>query len=221
MPGGGSDHALLDNRALVIRIATGFWVLTVALFAALGISAVADVVQVLDDAAYEFVVDAEIEVLVTIGKVLDVIGGPWVVTPLVFAITVYLAWRERWEAFTFWVSAMIISQLLVTSAKLLYARPRPPIPLVETSTHSFPSGHASAGAAVAIALVFVLVPAGRTRRKFEVLAGVFAVIMALSRVYLRAHWLSDVVAGAAMGTAVALSAALVVQAVWRRRARPV
>ena len=38
------------------------------------------------------------------------------------------------------------------------------------------------------------------------LAAVFAVMMALSRVYLRAHWLSDVAAGVALGAAVAVAA---------------
>jgi undecaprenyl-diphosphatase len=39
------------------------------------------------------------------------------------------------------------------------------------------------------------------------LAIVFAVVMALSRVYLRAHWLSDAAAGVALGAAIALGAA--------------
>lgn len=40
------------------------------------------------------------------------------------------------------------------------------------------------------------------------IAGAFAVVMGLSRVYLRAHWLSDVVAGAALGAAVAIGVAV-------------
>jgi membrane-associated phospholipid phosphatase len=36
------------------------------------------------------------------------------------------------------------------------------------------------------------------------IAGAFAVVMGLSRVYLRAHWLSDVVAAVATGVAVAM-----------------
>jgi undecaprenyl-diphosphatase len=42
------------------------------------------------------------------------------------------------------------------------------------------------------------------------LAAAFAVVMALSRVYLRAHWLSDALGGAALGAAVAIGAALLV-----------
>ncbi len=42
------------------------------------------------------------------------------------------------------------------------------------------------------------------------LAAAFAVLMALSRVYLRAHWLSDAAGGAALGAAVAIGAAALV-----------
>ena len=46
---------------------------------------------------------------------------------------------------------------------------------------------------------------------------VFAVVMALSRVYLRAHWLSDVAAGAALGAAIAIGAATLMHWLDERR----
>jgi undecaprenyl-diphosphatase len=84
------------------------------------------------------------------------------------------------------------------------------MPLVSTTGFSFPSGHAVATAAIAMALVLVLFPPGRTRRKWEVLAIAFTFVMALSRVYLRAHWLSDVEAGVLLGAIAALSSAAIV-----------
>ena len=41
------------------------------------------------------------------------------------------------------------------------------------------------------------------------LAAAFAVVMALSRVYLRAHWLADVAAGVALGAAIAILCAAI------------
>jgi undecaprenyl-diphosphatase len=89
--------------------------------------------------------------------------------------------------------------------------------LVETTSWSFPSGHSVAGATIAIAAVIVLVPAGPKRRNLEMLAAAFAVVMALSRVYLRAHWLSDVAAGAALGAAIAIGAAALLHWIDDRR----
>jgi undecaprenyl-diphosphatase len=52
--------------------------------------------------------------------------------------------------------------------------------------------------------VLALVPPGPARWRWEVRAVVFAGVMALSRVYLRAHWLSDTVAGGLLGAGLAL-----------------
>ena len=99
----------------------------------------------------------------------------------------------------------MISELAIGVLKAAYDRPRPPDSLVETSGASFPSGHATAGAATVVALVIVLLAPGEHRRVWEVRAAGFAFVMALSRSYLRAHWLSDVIAGALLGAATAIA----------------
>jgi undecaprenyl-diphosphatase len=66
-----------------------------------------------------------------------------------------------------------------------------------------------AGAAVAVALVLAFFPAGE-RRKWEWAAAGFAFVMGFSRVYLNAHWFSDVVAGVLLGSGIAIGAAVLV-----------
>jgi undecaprenyl-diphosphatase len=70
---------------------------------------------------------------------------------------------------------------------------------------SFPSGHAVAAAVTAVGLVIVLLPPGHTRWVWERRAALYASLMALSRTYLDAHWLSDVAAGALLGSGIALA----------------
>jgi undecaprenyl-diphosphatase len=154
---------------------------------------------------------------VAAAKVLDFVGSAWVTWPLMALVAGWLAWRRRWEAFSFWIAAMVASQLLIGPVKALYMRARPPMSLVETTGWSFPSGHSVAGATIAIAAVIVLVAAGPRRRNLEMLAAAFAVVMAFSRVYLRAHWVSDVVAGAALGAAIAIGAAALIHRIDDRR----
>jgi membrane-associated phospholipid phosphatase len=89
-----------------------------------------------------------------------------------------------------------------------------------TSAASFPSGHAIAGAVTAVGLVLVLAPPGPARWRWEVRAVVFAAVMALSRVYLRAHWLSDTVAGALIGAGLALGWPAVLMALRHRPESP-
>jgi undecaprenyl-diphosphatase len=212
------ERPLLTDHPAARRIAIALWVLGGFLFLALAIPTTADWVQTVDDWVHTLAIDLENGFAVGAAEALDFIGSTWVVTPVMIVTAAFLLWKRRWEALTFWVLAMVGSQLLIGPMKSLYARPRPPMALIETTGYSFPSGHAVAGAAVAVALVIVLVPAGPKRRNLEMLAAAFAVVMALSRVYLRAHWLSDAVSGAALGAGVAIAAAALVHWVEHRRA---
>lgn len=202
-----SDRPLLHDHPVAFRVSLVLWGLGGLLFIALAVPPVADAAQAIDDWIYRVAVDAEAGPLTAAAKAFDVVGSTWVTAPVSVVVAGYLLWRARWEALAFWVLAMTASQLLIGPMKALYERERPPLPLVETSGYSFPSGHAVAGAAIVLSLVIVLVRAGPRRRNLEMIAVGFAVAMAMSRVYLRVHWLSDVVAGAALGAAVAIAAA--------------
>jgi len=208
---------LLHDHPLAWRVALVLWVLSALLFLALAVPASADVVQAFDDVVYRWAVAAEWDPAVAAAKVLDFVGSVWVTLPLMVAVAAWLAWRRRWEAFATWASAMVVSQALIGPVKDVYMRIRPPLPLVETTSWSFPSGHAVAGAAIALAAVIVLVRAGPRRRNLEVLAATFVVVMALSRVYLRAHWLTDAAAGAALGAAIAIFSAAIMHRLDDRR----
>lgn len=149
-------------------------------------------------------------VLSGFARVLNVIGGGVFTIPFRAILALWLAARRRWRAFTVWALTWITAEVVVVAAKAFFHRGRPPDPLVSTSGYSFPSGHAVAVAATAAALVLVLMPSGSRRRKWEAIAVGFALFMALSRVYLNAHWLSDVYAGVLLGAGIALAWAAVV-----------
>ena len=143
---------------------------------------------------------------------LSIVGGGLVTIPLRFAVAAWLLFRRRFVAFSAFVLAWMASEALLTWLKIFFHRGRPPEPLVTVDGFSFPSGHAVAGAALAVALVLVAFPPGSERRKWERVAMGFTFVMALSRVYLAAHWFSDVVTGVLLGAGIAIgSAALVTE----------
>lgn len=154
--------------------------------------------------------DIRNEPLTLLARFLNVLGSGVVTIPLRIAVSIWLAYRRRWRAFATWVVTWAVAELILAGAKTFFHRGRPPLPLVDVVGFSFPSGHAVAGAATAVALVLVLLPAGPARRRWELAAVAFAFVMASSRVYLQAHWFSDVVAGVLLGTGVALGTAGVV-----------
>lgn len=159
---------------------------------------------------YHAMDDVRSQPLTLLARTLSVLGGGLVTIPLRAAVALWLAVRTRWRAFAVWVMTWAAAEIVLAVAKAFFHRGRPSGSLVGTVGYSFPSGHAVAGAATAVALVLVLMPAGPARRRWEWVAVGFAFVMAVSRVYLRAHWLSDVVAGVLLGAGVALGTAALV-----------
>jgi membrane-associated phospholipid phosphatase len=94
--------------------------------------------------------------------------------------------------------------LLNVGLKNLFQRPRPTLeePLVQLSTYSFPSGHAVASTVfygALCALVFMHTRSTGLRVLAVALGIAMVLLVTFSRVYLGAHYLSDVVAGVSVG----------------------
>ena len=161
-------------------------------------------VQVVDDAVRRLAVRVQNRPATLSAEVFAFLGGVWVNWAIRIVAFVVLAVRRQFVQLAAFALAVLTSEVLIGTVKAAYDRPRPPGSLIATSGASFPSGHAIAGAVTAVGIVLVAVPPGPARWKWEARAIAFAFLMALSRVYLRAHWLSDAVAGALLGGALAL-----------------
>jgi undecaprenyl-diphosphatase len=162
-----------------------------------------DWVQAVDDATREFAVRVRNPPSTTFAEALSLIGSVWVIWPLRVLIGLLLAVRRRWLQLTAFGLSVITSEVCIGGLKTLYDRPRPPGSLIETTAASFPSGHAIAATVTAFWIMIALVPPTPARWKWAAAAVVFAFVMAMSRVYLSAHWLSDVLAGALLGAGIA------------------
>jgi membrane-associated phospholipid phosphatase len=136
---------------------------------------------------------------------ITLLGDTRVVTALAVLLLITEVARElRARIVVFLAAAVVGNNLITTVVKELMDRARPALdPVAQTLGPSFPSGHSSTAAAFYAAAALILAR-GRSHTAFTMLTSVavgIAVAVATTRVLLDVHWLSDVVAGIALGWA--------------------
>jgi undecaprenyl-diphosphatase len=152
------------------------------------------------------------------------LGGTWVLVA-VMALVGFVDLRRRRRAGGIWFLATVgIGVSLINNGlKLAIMRDRPPVEhLVSAAGSSFPSGHSSAAAAcwMAIALVVGGWLPRQLRPWLAAAAVAIACLVAASRALLGVHWVTDVVAGLAVGWAWFLVVAVVFGGRVERFGRP-
>ncbi|MBT2425962.1 hypothetical protein AMK21_24455 [Streptomyces sp. CB00316] len=146
--------------------------------------------------------------LVRANRVLtDWFWDPWTMRALVAVAVVALWWRGA-RPLALWVAAAsLFGSLLQQGLKAAVDRERPRWPDPVDSAHfaAFPSGHAMTAVVGCGLLLWLLrlYGAGPALWAGAVAVAVVSVIgVAVTRVYLGVHWLTDVVGGALLGVAV-------------------
>lgn len=126
--------------------------------------------------------------------------------------------KRYYAAACYWLGVVFLSAGTAQAVKLLYYSPRPTGLLNPQLTSSFPSGHAILSVALFSFLAMLIARELREeRRKIPyLLAALFATMVIVSRIYLGAHWLTDVAASVCLG----LACALFVNLLYLRRERP-
>lgn len=208
---------MIVNQRRALVLAAILLAVSIVLGCLVAIPATRHEVQEVDDAVRRLAVGLQNRPTTLIAEGFSFAGSTWINWSVRIVALAILAVRRQYLQFTAFALAVVTSEILIGTLKAAYGRARPPGSLIGTSGASFPSGHAIAAAVTAVGLVIVLVPPGAARWKWEARAVAFAFVMALSRVYLRAHWLSDVAAGALLGAALALGWPALLQTV---RGRP-
>lgn len=125
-------------------------------------------------------------------------------TPLALAFLGALVWLRRRRLAGMSALAFGGAAVFVPIVKSLLHRTRPLPNYTGAEAFSFPSGHATLSIAVVGTIVVILAHNLPTRLKSTVYAATGAVLalVALSRIYLLAHWPSDVLAGLLFGGSV-------------------
>lgn len=137
------------------------------------------------------------------------LGGIAILTMLTLVAIFYLFVNKKNFKAWFLLLAVGSGTLLTNILKAGFDRPRPDLVAHETYTYtaSFPSGHSMMAAVVYLTLGTILAENEKNER-IKIFIMAVAILMTLlvgiSRVYLGAHWASDVLAGWLAGSAWAL-----------------
>jgi undecaprenyl-diphosphatase len=144
-------------------------------------------------------------ILTGFSRVMNWLGGGWfgvLAVPIGGAVGLIFL-RRPWAA-AFFLTAEAVSAGGVQVLKHTFGRVRPEDIIVVADYGSYPSGHVANSATLAVAAA-VIFP-----RLWVIVVGVvWVLLMAFSRTYLHAHWLSDTVGGALIGAGAALLVAAV------------
>jgi undecaprenyl-diphosphatase len=137
------------------------------------------------------------------------LGDARVTVPVVIVGIGWLLWRRAWIDAAYLAAAVLIAQAVAAAIKIALHTPRPIPELYEGwSAFSFPSGHATVNAVVYGFLAIMTMRGNGPILRSAIAAACTLLVglIALSRLYLGAHWFTDVAGG--LGFAIAWVALL-------------
>ena len=148
--------------------------------------------------------------------------GATAISTYAVLLALYLAWERDW----YWLVCLAVTvpsgMLLNVLMKLSFQRARPSfdVPLLTLSSYSFPSGHV-AGSTLFYGVLAVMLVSKITLWRWRVYIALAATalvaMVALSRVYLGVHYLSDVLAAIAESVAWLTLCLMGIHVFWQRK----
>lgn len=132
------------------------------------------------------------------------LGDSTFLIPLALGIIALLVWKKAYRTAIGHAVLYALTPLIVKLLKTGFARPRPTVDLYGgVESFSFPSGHATNSAVIygSLAILAFITLRGRWRAVFTTAFALLPALIAFSRIYVGAHWPSDVLAGVGLAGA--------------------
>lgn len=156
----------------------------------------------IDKVAIDFVKSIETPLLNKIVYIITILGNSLSVIIITILGALFLIHKNLKNEALFLALNILGVWLLNEALKAFFKRNRPDIRIIEVHGYSLPSGHAMIFMTLAIIasyLILIHLKGMSIRWVFSALLIILAIAIGLSRVYLRVHYLSDVLAGWSAG----------------------
>ena len=144
------------------------------------------------------------DLLINIYKLITFLGSTlFIISMCVFFLILFIILKKKNHGLIV-TSVVIISTLINNLIKIIIARERPNvISFVTEHSYSFPSGHTMAATTLYGILIYFVLKSNMNKKlkiALSVVLGLLPVLVAFSRVYLGAHFMSDVIGAIIMST---------------------
>jgi undecaprenyl-diphosphatase len=128
-------------------------------------------------------------------------GDLAVIITLILGVLLFLGWQRHWRSSLYWLSAAGFGLFASVALKYGLQIPRPPAAIEGLSSYSFPSSHVLRATVLYGFLSVIIARAIRPNWRWLAYsaAGVLILLVAVSRLYLGAHWLSDILGSLTLG----------------------
>lgn len=153
----------------------------------------------IDDSVHNFVMKFSSEMTTKFMKIFTFLGSTAFITGLCILIFVILLYKKQKEYAYKCAGILVISTLINNIVKVIVRRPRPEYITVVENTFSYPSGHTMASVTLYGFLIYFLLKSKISKSYkvvFSIILGIIPVLVGISRIYLGAHYFSDVFGGA-------------------------
>lgn len=178
-----------------------------AALAAFGMVALIDEPTPFDRAAYDWARRHYDRRLVFAQRPLEILGLPGLYIPIAFLVAHRLRRKRRGGGVSI-VNAALGGWVALRLSRAVIHRPRPPRPPGRgpKSESTFPSGHTTGVTALAVVAATVLRDEQMLTATRSALIGIgLPLAIAANRVYVREHWVTDILGGWTLGLAAAMA----------------
>lgn len=160
--------------------------------------------EVMDHRVFEFLSGFVSDTTTALMNFITFFGSHYFLVPANLLLIAWAFYNNRDKWFGIRVASLSVSSLLLMfSLKQFFNRPRPLTPLLrEAKGLSFPSGHAFMSFVFFGLLIYVInkkVENKLLKYSLIIFLLFFTMFIGISRIYLRVHYASDVIAGFSMG----------------------
>ncbi len=152
----------------------------------------------IDENVHNFILRFSSELTSKFMKIFTFLGSAVFIVILCLLVVGILLYKKKKEYAYKCFGIVVISTLINNVVKLIIRRPRPEYITVIENTFSYPSGHTMASTTLYGFLIYFILKSNISKTYkifFSVILGIIPILVAISRIYLGAHYFSDVFGG--------------------------